>query len=43
MILAKNNNTDISFWQSQPLIALRLWIKANNNVITEGKEGSDGK
>lgn len=43
MILAKNNHTDISFWQSQPLISLRLWVKANNAVIEDGKEAANGR
>lgn len=43
MILAKNNNTDVSFWQSQPLMALRPWIKANNAIVEDGKEGSNGQ
>lgn len=43
MILAKNNNTDVSFWQSQPLMALRPWIKANNAIVEDGKEGGNGQ
>ena len=43
IILAKNNNTDVSFWQSQPLTALRSWIKANNAVIDDAREEANGK
>ena len=43
MILAKNNQNDISFWLSQPLMSLRHWIKANNAVIEDGKEGGNGQ
>lgn len=43
LILAKNNHTPVPFWLSMPLRELRFWIKANNAVITEGKEAADGR
>ena len=43
MILAKNYRNDISFRLSQPLMSLRHWIKANNAVIEDGKEGGNGQ
>lgn len=32
MILARNNNTPVSFWLDQPLISLSKWIAANNRI-----------
>ncbi len=43
MILSKNTQNDISFWLSQPLVALQPWIKANNAIIEDGKEGNNGQ
>ena len=43
LILAKNNRNDISFWLAQPLMSLRHWIKANNAIVEDGKEGGNGQ
>lgn len=43
LILARNNNTGVGFWQAQPLTALRPWIKANNATVKDRKEGRNGK
>lgn len=43
LILAQNNNTDVAYWASQSLIALRPWIKANNAVVEDRKESGNGK
>ena len=43
MILAKNYQGDISFWLSRPLMSLRHWIKANNAIVEDGKEGGNGQ
>lgn len=32
MIMARNNATPISFWLSQSLPGLMLWIKTNNRI-----------
>jgi len=32
MILARNNNTPVSFWIDQPLANLLKWIRANNRI-----------
>lgn len=38
MILARNNNTPVSFWLDQPLMSLQKWIAANNRIEKQIEE-----
>jgi hypothetical protein len=36
--MARNNNTDVGFWLSIPLIEFLKWIKTNNRIKEEYKK-----
>lgn len=38
MILARNNHTPISFFLECPLMELRFWVRANNDIENDRKK-----
>ncbi|MDE6836783.1 MAG: hypothetical protein K2P33_00115 [Acutalibacter sp.] len=37
-MLARNNNTPVSYWLEQPLKELGQWIKANNRLEEKNEQ-----
>jgi hypothetical protein len=38
IIMAKNNNTPVSFWLELPLTEFSKWIRASNSVIEKSNQ-----